>query len=226
MPLCKISGKLVYFAHVPKCGGSAIEKYLTDRFGALALVDNAFLGIPLKEHWCRTSPQHLPTEAFSRLFPPGFFDAVFAVVRHPVERMISEYHYLRERHNSLPLGLSFSSWLKQVPGAYMNDRWACDNHLRPMADIVPEGAKVFRYEDGLDQVIPYIDALAGNNDGPRKIEVVLARTSKGVRAVACPEDLHPINMMYHRDFTRFGYVSALTGPSPLANKDTASRSAA
>jgi len=35
MPIFRINDQLHYFAHVPKCGGSAVETYLTRRFGPL-----------------------------------------------------------------------------------------------------------------------------------------------------------------------------------------------
>ena len=33
MPIARVSGKLVLFMHVPRCGGTSMEDYLEARFG-------------------------------------------------------------------------------------------------------------------------------------------------------------------------------------------------
>lgn len=85
MPLYRHKGSLIYFAHVPKCGGTSIEDYLSRRFGPAAFLDRRFLR--RRAPWTRTSPQHVTAADFSRLVPPSFVDVNFAVVRHPAEKI-------------------------------------------------------------------------------------------------------------------------------------------
>ncbi len=92
MPVFKIGGKLCYFAHIPKCGGSSVAAYLKERVGPVGCF------APLKWHdgaerWSRPSPQHIDWASLQHLLPEAMLDAVFAVVRHPVARIVSAYHF-------------------------------------------------------------------------------------------------------------------------------------
>lgn len=206
MPIVRIADKLVYFAHVPKCGGSAVEHYLWLRFGRLAFIDPRFYRVDAALRWSRTSPQHISADALARYFPPGFFDASFSVVRHPVDRLVSEYHHLRDAMARIPKSLGFSEWLASIPATLAADRWAHDNHLRPICDMLPSGTTWFRLEDGLQQVVRYLDTFAGNQQGPREIEPAQQRNSKIVKVVPSARDLEMIQKLYARDLETFGYT--------------------
>ena len=54
MPLFRTECKIVYYAHVPKCGGIAVENYLTGRFGALAFFNKSYLAIEEKNRWTKS----------------------------------------------------------------------------------------------------------------------------------------------------------------------------
>src|SRR5690606_34944645 len=93
MPVFRIGDRLHYYAHVPKCGGSSVEAYLKARFGGLAFLNTRFLDLPEARRWTRSSPQHLPWDAFTRLVPADWIASSFAVVRHPVRRLVSAFQY-------------------------------------------------------------------------------------------------------------------------------------
>jgi len=84
MPFFKAKSKLVYYAHVPKCGGSAVEHFIEARAGKLAFVDQKYMSQPEAMRWSKTSPQHINVDALSRIIPLEFFDAAFTIVRHPM----------------------------------------------------------------------------------------------------------------------------------------------
>lgn len=221
MPIFRCRDKLVFYAHVPKCAGSAVNRYLTERFGAIAFQDERFLMRPEKERWSRTSPQHIDREARARLFPEGFFDASFSIVRHPVARAVSIYNFQREVENTIPEGTGFSSWLEALPELLTGDPRAFDNHARPMDELVPDDAAVFRLEDGTEGLIAWLDALQGKAAQPREIAPANRRSDRrgsvtwiggrnGVGGEAPPvrpnaADLEIIASVYARDFARFGY---------------------
>lgn len=233
MPFFKTSQKLIYFAHVPKCAGSTVEQYLRRRFGALAFADEHFLSLPQSWHWSRSSAQHVPVTILERLFPSDFFDAAFAVVRHPVERLVSEFHYLRDHLQRIAPTEGFSSWVAQLERAVGDNPWLYDNHLRPMMDLVPEGATVFRLEDGLDRIIPYLDALVGPSDQPLALDHLLARDPTSPKVVPTAKDIAIIERVYRQDFERFGYVPQGMGqaapplptpmPAPMDRRDRRDR---
>lgn len=210
MPFFKASQKIIYFAHVPKCGGSAVEHYLHARFGAVGFVDPHFYSVPGPQQWTRSSPQHVPADILDRLFPADFFDASFAVVRHPVDRLVSEYHYLRDHLNRIDRTESFSTWISHLDRAIAENFWLYDNHLRPMVDMVPAQATIFRLEDGLEQVIPYLDGLVGVCDRPLRIEPVLTRDPSILKVVPSPDDIATIERLYGQDFETFGYARQAT----------------
>jgi hypothetical protein len=204
MPIFRTERNLIYFCHVPKCGGAAITRYLRERFGSVAFFNARYFDY--KDPWNRTSPQHISSDDLSALFPASFFDFVFAVVRNPVDRMISEYHYLRDGHRKLPLEQSFSNWLTTLPGVYRANRFALDNHLRPMCEMVPSDATIFKLEDGLSQVVSYLDEICGCDTGPRVIERFHARDERIERVRATTEDVALIESLYSKDYDRFGYI--------------------
>lgn len=205
-------GQLVYYAHVPKCGGSSIASYLKERFGTLAFHDNQYLTPPEPQRWTKSSPQHVDRATLDRLVPIEFFDHIFAIVRHPLARAISTYHFQLELERSIPENTRFGDWLKSLADADPNDPFRYDNHTRPMTDIVPEGAAVFYLEHGLDGLIPWFDQLTGTQDGPRAIvpenkrgDHVKKGAPKG-RVSPSDSDLALLAEIYKADFDRFDYV--------------------
>ena len=210
MPLFKIDQKLVYYAHVPKCGGSSIANYIRERFGALGFHDNAYFKQAPAQRWTASSPQHVDAATLERLIPLSFFAAAFTIVRHPVERAVSIYHFQMELEKSIPEGTSFTDWLRGLAAMRADSPFSCDNHTRPMCDIVPEGATIFYMEHGLDALVPWFDALAGTQNGQRTI---ITENIRGEyvkvdqdRVTPGPDDLDLIAEIYAADFKRFGYI--------------------
>lgn len=216
MPLFKADNKLIYYAHVPKCGGSAVSWYLDQRFGPIAFNDSSHTRQPAARRWTRTSPQHVDAASLGRLFPEGFFDAVFTIVRHPVPRAISAYQFQLDVEESIPRSTSFSEWLADVQERLAEDIFVFDNHVRPMAEIVPEGAQVFHMEHGLDALVGWFDALTGQEDGPRALPKINEQGqhtgNRGAKPVPSEADLALIARIYAADFERFGY--SIDAPAP------------
>ena len=210
MPFFKAGTKLVYYAHVPKCGGSAVERYIHGRCGEIAFLDNAYMSVPRASRWSRTSPQHIDRASLERLIPASFFDVSFTIVRHPVARIVSAFHFQLEVERAIPADTRFSYWLEELRDLLDEEGFVYDNHLRPMDDIVPEGADVFHLEHGLDGLVPWFDALLGNTAAPRAVAHVNARgeyrgSGGGEKVTPDDQDLALIADIYAVDFARFGY---------------------
>lgn len=212
MPIFRIDRRLYFFFHVPKCAGTAVENYLAQRFGPLAMLDRDFLKIPSEQRWNLTSPQHADAATLQRFFPSGYIENSFAVVRHPVDRIVSVFRFQRDVEKLLPGDTDFVAWLADLP---RHGPFYLDNHVRPMTDLVPPGVKIFRLEDGLDQVVLWLDSLAGHMEGPREIERnftywgALERKGRQQGAPVTVTDAarEMIARSYAADFERFDYSS-------------------
>jgi Sulfotransferase family len=209
MPIVKIDRKLVYYGHIPKCGGSAVEDYLHSRFGHMALLDTKFMSQSEAQRWSKTSPQHIDITSLNRLFPSGFFDLSFSVVRHPVDRLVSVFHFQKDVEKLIQPDVQFSEWLRNLEARLRSDPFQFDNHLRPMADLVPANAKLFFLEHGLECLIPWFDEVAGDQKGPRAMPLTNERGAyskiKLEKAVPSSKDIDIIGRVYEADFSRFGY---------------------
>lgn len=217
MPIVQIDHKLVYFAHVPRCAGSSVENYLHGRFGTLGFLDRGYLQTSPDQLWNKSSPQHVTAAALDRLMPPAFFTTRFAVVRHPALRLRSVFLYQRDIEETLSADLSFSAWLRKLPSQRQQDPFLFDNHLRPMSDFVPQDARVFKLEEGLEPLVRWLDRQAGDSSS-RRLEHINShsdriKTLDKVPRGAIPElnarDLAFISGMDAPDFDRFGYSAAL-----------------
>lgn len=217
MPIFRINDKLHYFAHVPKCGGSSVESYLTDRFGPLALDEKDRHLVPETALWTRSATQHVPVLALDRLIPPDWFASSFAVVRHPVCRLMSAFFYARDAVSLIPLSAEFNAWFSDAASAIETRPFRYGGHLLPQSALVPEGSRVFRFEDGLDEIVPYLDGLAGNSDGPRTMPSRNVGRWRREEAVPVPtaDTLALIGRVYAEDFARFGYALP-TAPAEAA----------
>ncbi|PWJ13245.1 sulfotransferase family protein [Jannaschia seohaensis] len=213
MPFFRSGDKLIYFIHVPKCAGTSVEFYLAERFGPLAFKDSEHYRRPERERWSKSSPQHVLLPDLTRLVPLEMFDAMFAVVRHPVDRMASAYLFKREVERQVPPEMSFDAWLDGLEAVRAEDPYALDNHVCAAVEFVPEeGAAVFRLEDGLGALVEWLDTQVGSADGPREIGHKqnranwYARRNKPTAEFSVgPEARARIREMYALDFERFGY---------------------
>ena len=219
MPSLTLDETLIWFAHCPKAGGTSVEQVMVTRWGARV----GHLHWGWDRWWARggwrvacppNSPQHL-TWADTRAVLPRTPDAVFALVRDPAARMVSEHRWQRRRRRGTRAGralayLPFSLWLRLMLATARINPHAFDNHLRPQTDFVPEGASVFRLEDGLRPVLDWLGRTTGA-PLPAPPHALAGGTGRGARPG--PADLARIAADHATDYARFGYPLP-AGPAP------------
>lgn len=211
MPIIRHSGRLIYFAHIPKCAGTAIHRYITSRTGTMAFSNTKFLATAEEFRWTKSSPQHIPIAALDLLFPVGFFDESFALTRHPVDRMAAVFLFQREKEGSIPVELTFEAWLGRLNDHRASNPFVFDNHTRPMGDFVPEEATLFRMEDGLEDLKMWIDQKLDLAPDPAFAQIPRINTRYRRHDGNMPkfeissEARELIWSLYRDDFERFGY---------------------
>lgn len=223
MPSLSLNGCLIWFAHCPKAGGTSVEQFMVTRWGDA--VGHLHWGWDFwwqKGGWRvanpPNSPQHLIWEdAVAQL--PRAPDAIFAVVRDPVARLASEHRWQRSGRRGTRLGkalayLPFSLWLQCMLEVARLNPYAFDNHVRPQGDFVPEGAEVFRLEDGLELVVQWLIETTGTcPEGGLTPHAIPTGTPQSID----PRSAALIARAFVGDYARFGYVQpdiapALSGP--------------
>jgi hypothetical protein len=207
MPIFRINDQLHYFAHVPKCGGTSVETYLAQRFGQLAFYEPLPPTGDKARVWARTTGQHIPVSALDRLIPPEWLASSFAIVRHPVDRLISDFCFWRDNVKSIPPDADLDAWFHEAAARIRPDPYSRDGHLLPQSEFVPQAARIFRLEDRLDAIPAYIDSLTGTSDGPRAmpVEMVGRYREQGPPPTPSAATLARIAKVYAVDFERFGY---------------------
>jgi len=195
VPIFFKNEKKVFFIHIPKCGGTSIEKYLSAASG----------GIEFFSHGARNilpcTPQHIDRSLIHSFFFQGTNNFQYiAVVRHPLLRIISEYFHAN-RYQDKPS--DFDHWLIKIIKKAKHNDYIRDNHLRNQVDFLVEEAVVFHFENGLVRPIEFsLNALdislpVGNIPHERKQEkhnISINRKSMQI-----------INDFYKKDFDFFGY---------------------
>ena len=152
MTLLKANGKLFYFAHIPKTGGSSVETAMRKAGAERALHFHKRLD------FVRCNLQHMHAALFDTFIPPAFYDAGFCVVRHPVTRLVSEYRWrLTLNHTDSP----FDDWVRTQLAAYSKDPYIFDNHLRPQHEFIGKKISFFRFEDGMDVILEKLSEMTG-----------------------------------------------------------------
>lgn len=210
MPFFRTPSGLVLCVHVPRCAGTSVENYLEGRFGKLAFLDRGHHEQPSGHRWSLVSPQHLDSSCLNRLIPQEYFAESFAVVRHPVARLESVYLYHLHWTQLIPASTSFEQWVSQLEIRRERDYGYLDNHACRMVDLLPEGCRFFRLEDGLSLLEGWLDEVAGST-WPLHIEHLHRVDQLAGRAVPT-SSLHRtrrsveiISRIYRDDFNFFGY---------------------
>lgn len=203
MPIYRINNRNILFIHVPKTGGTSVEKFL-GAHAEPALHNN---GRKLLRTYkdATFAPalamQHFHADLLEAMFPAGFFDYAFMVVRNPVTRLTSEYGH-SVGLNRLDSKLPFNIWahaLLTIAGIAPN---LSNNHYRPQAEFKCFEAEVFKFEDGVPAVL---EAVASRLGLAPPAQTPHEKRSVDVAIEMAASIKARIRKTYARDFESFGY---------------------
>ncbi len=202
MPLFTRQNRSVLFIHVPKTGGTSVEAFFARNGFAAELLDTG--GPKSLNRYRRCPPQHMEAALLQAVLRPARCDYVFATVREPLARIVSEY---RMRFRGVADAPGLPAWLDLNLKRYLDDPYVLDNHLRPQVEFLLPGCEVFRQEDGFGE------ALVGRVE--QKLETQLEHRAFGYHkpegeVAVTPEDIERVRprvrTTYWRDYAAFGYA--------------------
>jgi len=153
MPVMMKNGKRVLFVHIPKCGGSTLEKEMAVR-GWRELL--SIRGVHTKDlSFLKCSLQHMHGELLNALLNLDEFDEIISIVRNPYDRFRSEYYWqLHQKIVSLPP----DEWIIQTLENYHDNPFMYDNHIRPQSEFLVDGINWFRLEEkGINLALELVD---------------------------------------------------------------------
>ena len=200
--------KTILFIHVPKTGGTAIETYF--RGIGLAGYFDPPTYMPVRPY-LKVPPAHYDYGVLNRLYK---LDALysFAVVRHPVRRMVSEYRWALEKSTASEKlsKMDFGQYLRFMFEQFKRDENLASGHFKPQVRFVGDKvSNIFKYEAGLEKIVTHVLRDVGLKfEGQAKLPRV---NQSAVRKVnVSSNDLKLIREFYAEDYSVFGYETEAT----------------
>lgn len=208
MPIFRRDGLDVLFVHVPKTGGTSVER-MFDAAGFQTLYRDTKTGPGTANRLRTVSPQHLHAHLLQQLFHVDMFDLVFMITREPVARFKSEYG-MRNSKDLRADADAVDVWAERALSRYQRDPTALDNHLRPQVDFYLPGSVVYRLEDGLEEIMGDVNDRVGGGLPTTTLRALDRKSSSGVATSDIKVSDHlrqRLQVLYHEDFQRFRYPS-------------------
>ena len=194
----------ILFLHVPKCGGSSIDRLFKDN-GYTATLE--LRGLPPQD--CLVaSPQHLTSQNLKSIVNMKELNNIFTLVRNPYERIISEFNW--QFRDAKPCNTpDINAWVIESLKNASNDLSYSDNHFRPSIDFIDSGqpCKIFKLEDGIEYIVEYFVREQGST---KKIDIPNEKKAQSFANSIKKQELNPsaitkINQFYKHDFEAFDY---------------------
>jgi hypothetical protein len=161
VPVMIKDGRAVLFIHVPKAGGTSIERLFLVSGWEMHFREGR-MKRPELFPLLRCSPQHYHAAMLTEILDLSRFDVIFTVVRDPIQRFRSEFAM---RHKRLDPSEATSErvgiWTDRVLATYAENPFLLDNHLRPQTEYLLPGTEVYRLEDGLETMVADLNARFG-----------------------------------------------------------------
>jgi hypothetical protein len=135
------------------------------------------------------------------MFPKGYFDYAFMIVRHPMQRLISEYGHSRKL-GRIDSRLPFNHWAHLMLNIASIGPCFSNNHYRPQNEFHCFDAEVFRFEEGLPSILARVAQQIGV-PSPGSIPHE-KRSSMRVGNITTAIQSR-VQQRYASDFAAFGY---------------------
>lgn len=207
MPIFRKDGKNILFVHIPKNGGSTIEKVFRES-GYQVLYLDGKVGRETVNHVRRCTPQHMHADMLRTNFRLENFDLIFMMVRNPLTRFKSEYIWRNRKDLKVVDAESVNSWGAKAFKKYERDNFLFDNHLRPQVEFYVPGSNVYYFEHGMQFVVDDLNErfeLGLQQEIPRLKDGHKETGFSSKDVVVSPKMEHAVKNFYSDDYLRFGY---------------------
>ena len=203
MPLFSSNNNFVLYSHIPKCGGSSLEKILKENSEKMSIF------YADETHGFPCNPQHFQFSLLRHITPNIDSIPSFAVVRHPLLRVISEYIYKQKILNRKGLKPSnFSKESARYFRDYKFDPYIHDNHIRPQIEFVSPSMRIFKLESGLHHAANFaLTALNHQSGELYKDDSLLPNILKSSydELTISGKNIQAIQNFYSSDYEAFDY---------------------
>lgn len=211
----------VIFVHMPKCGGTSVERVMKGKkeyvelLGRAPVLKGVAKGAGVHKR-CKRAPQHYMWHEYKERLPKRWRDFTkFAICRNPYKRAVSEFYWCRVPNLGHKSGQSMVQFLRRVRRMlkkHGKNVWQIDMRLD---HFLPQ--HYFTHKDGVSQV-DIILKLENSEDLKNKIEELMpvklkpafskrpALANGASRIHSLTEDEKAlIREIYKDDFLIFGY---------------------
>ena len=194
----------ILFLHVPKCGGSSVDKLFKSNGYSSTL---EMRGLPPQD--CLTaSPQHQTCEKLKSIVNMKKLEDIFIIVRNPYARIVSEFNW-QFRNTEQCDKPEINEWIVESLAKSATDSSFSDNHFRTCLDFIDESlpCNIFKLEDGIEFIAEF---YIRENNSISDIEIPTEKNAKSFSSPADKSELNTkaiqaINQFYKYDFKAFGY---------------------
>ncbi|WP_062305611.1 sulfotransferase family 2 domain-containing protein [Demequina subtropica] len=161
MPIFRTGDTSVLFLHIPKTGGTSIERAFEAAGWNTELRDGR--SGKANPNWVRrVSPQHFHTEVLESWLMFERFDAIFTVVRDPLRRFVSDFIWSMRNDKTVDTSAAaLEVWAEKTLRRAIANPWVLDNHMRPQVEYLHPLAHVHKFEDGLGTAMERLRAATG-----------------------------------------------------------------
>lgn len=153
MPIFSKDNIKVLFIHIPKAGGSTIESIFLKSGYSMSYHDHGKKMENSLNSIRKCSPQHMHRDLINEIFVEESFNLIFTVIRNPINRFKSEAAFRFKDKESIKEEEIFKWTKRTLNKVYQRDNYIYDNHIRPQHEFVMKSSKVFRLEDGIDNIL-------------------------------------------------------------------------
>lgn len=158
MPFLEKQNEMLFFSHIPKTAGTSIYQFFKTNGYNVLFHSTSKIGVCSYQHRHNKDPELLK---HIELYKP---DYSFTIMRDPVDRIKSEFFYVRtilHKTQITPSSLNhfspeaFHKWVETQFMKYKTNRYILDNHIRPQIEFLHKDIEIFKF-DSLNQAIQKI----------------------------------------------------------------------